>query len=65
VPKLVGQRANHYSLYRHNFRVLAISAKRHDHATVSFLTRAETEALLAAPAITTAPDSLLAFLDGL
>jgi integrase/recombinase XerD len=30
-------------------RVLAIPAKRHDHATVSFLTRPEIEALLAAP----------------
>jgi integrase/recombinase XerD len=34
-------------------RVLAIPAKRHDHATMSFLTRTETEALLAAPGITT------------
>ena len=34
-------------------RVLAIPAKRHDHATVSFLTRTETEALLAAPDTTT------------
>jgi site-specific recombinase XerD len=34
-------------------RVLAIPAKRHDHATVSFLTRAETEALLAAPSTAT------------
>ncbi len=34
-------------------RVLAIPAKRHDHATVSFLTRPEIEALLAAPDTTT------------
>jgi len=34
-------------------RVLAIPAKRHDHATVSFLTRAETEAVLAAPGTAT------------
>jgi integrase len=34
-------------------RVLAIPAKCHDHATVSFLTRAETEALLAAPGTAT------------
>jgi integrase/recombinase XerD len=34
-------------------RVLAIPAKRHDQATVSFLTRDETEALLAAPGTTT------------
>jgi site-specific recombinase XerD len=34
-------------------RVLAIPGKRHDHATVSFLTRTETEALLAAPGTAT------------
>jgi integrase/recombinase XerD len=34
-------------------RVLAIPAKRHDHATVSFLTRPEIEALLAAPGTAT------------
>jgi integrase/recombinase XerD len=34
-------------------RVLAIPAKRHDKATVSFLTRDETEALLAAPGTAT------------
>jgi integrase/recombinase XerD len=34
-------------------RVLAIPSKRHDHATVSFLTRPEIEALLAAPDLTT------------
>ena len=34
-------------------RVLAIPAKRHDHATVSFLTRPEIEALLAAPDLAT------------
>jgi site-specific recombinase XerD len=34
-------------------RVLAIPAKRHDKAIVSFLTRAETEALLAAPGTAT------------
>jgi integrase/recombinase XerD len=34
-------------------RVLAIPAKRHDHATVCFLTRTETEALLGAPDTTT------------
>ena len=33
-------------------RVLAIPSKRHDHATVSFLTRPELEALLAAPDLT-------------
>ena len=39
-------------------RVLAIPAKRHDHATVSFLTRPEIEALLAAPDTTTIEASL-------
>ena len=34
-------------------QVLAIPFKRHDHATVTFLTRTETQALLAAPATTT------------
>jgi len=34
-------------------QVLAIPTKRHDHATVTFLTHAETQALLAAPATTT------------
>ena len=34
-------------------RVLAIPAKRHDQVTVSFLTRSETEALLAAPGTAT------------
>jgi integrase/recombinase XerD len=34
-------------------RVLAIPSKRHDHTTVSFLTRPETEALLATPDIAT------------
>ena len=34
-------------------RVLAIPAKRHDHVTVSFLTRPEIDALLAAPDTTT------------
>ena len=34
-------------------RVLAIPSKRHDHATVSFLTRPEINALLAAPDLTT------------
>ena len=33
--------------------MLAIPSKRHDHATVSFLTRPEIEALLAAPDLTT------------